>query len=102
MLMLTLLQGTRLLVILVLNNYPSSGTTIVYLHSYVEGDLLNLLNLLHFWPTKTVTHSVVSYIFYDPCGRSGIMRSTYVPNLNKIDQSATKLLMIIGRFFVHF
>ena len=36
------------------------------------------------------------------CGRSGIMHSTYVPNLNEIDQSAAKLLMINVRFFVRF
>ena len=36
------------------------------------------------------------------CGRSGIMRSTYVPNLSEIDQSAAELLMINDRFFVRF
>ena len=34
--------------------------------------------------------------------RSGIMRSTYVPNLSDIDQSAAELLMINDRFFVRF
>ena len=36
------------------------------------------------------------------CGRSGIMRSTYVPNLSEIDQSVAELLMINDRFFVRF
>ena len=36
------------------------------------------------------------------CGRSGIMRSTYVLNLREVDQSAAELLMINDRFFVRF
>ena len=36
------------------------------------------------------------------CGRSGIVHSTYVPNLSEIGESATELLMIYYRFFVRF
>ena len=53
-----------------------------------------------------ITSQVVTLTFdrltLNMCGRSCIMRSTSVPNLSEIDQSAAELLMINDGFFVRF